>query len=125
MEKKKEWSGNTKFAILVTDSPCHGEKYHNLSGDQKDNFPDGDREGRNIEEFIEYFAKNEISLFCLKINNTTDKMFNIFSEVYNKSKKENSKNKFVLEDGKKLFDIVTKNAIDMFQHRDELSNFKN
>jgi myosin protein heavy chain len=125
LAKNKEWSGNTKFAILVTDSPCHGEQYHNLTGDQKDNYPEGDREGRNIEEFIEYFAKNDISLFCLKINSTTDIMFNKFSEVYNKNKKENSRNKFVLEDGKKLHDIVTKNAIDMFQHRDVLSIFKN
>ena len=123
--KKKDWSGKTKFAVLVTDSPCHGTKYHDLSEDQKDNFPDGDREGRNIEEFIEYFAKNDISLFCLRINSTTDKMFKIFSEVYNKNKKENSRNNFVLEDGKKLFDIVTKNAINMFQHRDISSIFKN
>ena len=52
-------------------------------------------------------------------------MFKIFSKIYDENKDKNSKNKFVLEDGKKLFDIVTKNAIDMFQHRDELSNFKN
>jgi myosin protein heavy chain len=121
--QNKKWSGNTRFAILVTDSPCHGEKYHDLSGDQEDNYPDGDREGRNIEDYIKFFSEEKISLYCLKISNTTDKMFNIFEEVYNKSKKENSKNEFVLEEGKKLIDIVTKNAINMFQHRDKLDNF--
>ena len=122
--KKKDWKGKTRFAILVTDSPCHGKKYHDLTGENVDNYPNGDREGRNIEEFIEFFAQKDISLFCLKINNTTDKMFNIFKEVYYKNKNENSKNKFVLEEGKKLIDIVTKNAINMFQHRDKLDIFK-
>ena len=118
--KKKNWSGNIRFAILVTDSPCHGKKYHDLSGDQKDNYPDGDREGRQIEDFIKFFSEEKISLYCLKINNTTDKMFNIFEQVYNKSKKKNSKNEFVLEEGQKLIDIVTKNAVFMFQNRDKL-----
>ena len=118
--KNKEWSGNTRFAILVTDSPCHGKKYHDLSGDQEDNYPEGDREGRNIEEYIKFFSEEKISLYCLKINNSTDKMFDIFEKIYNESKKENSKNEFVLEEGKKLIDIVTKNAVSMFQNRDKL-----
>ena len=118
--KNKDWNGKTRLAILVTDSPCHGEKYHDLSGEQKDNYPNGDREGRNIEEYIEFFAKNEISLFCLKIKPATDKMFKIFEEIYNKSKAEKSKNKFVIVEGGNLLDIVTKNAIKMFQHRNKL-----
>jgi hypothetical protein len=44
-------------------------------------------------------------------------MFKIFEGVYNKNKNENSTNKFVLWEGKKLFDIVTKNAINLFQNR--------
>ena len=118
--KNKKWSGNTRFAILVTDSPCHGIKYHNLTGDQRDNYPDGDREGRNIEDFIKFFSEEKISLYCLKINNTTDKMFDIFEKVYYKNKKENSKNEFILEEGEKLIDIVIKNAVNMFQNRDKL-----
>jgi len=118
--KNKNWSGNTRFAILVTDSPCHGKKYHNLSGDQEDNFPDGDREGRHIEEYIKYFAENKISLYCLKINSTTDIMFDIFEKVYRENKKENSRNEFVLEEGKKLIDIVIENAVNMFQNRDKI-----
>ena len=128
---KKDWKGKTRFAILVTDSPCHGTKYHDLTGDNKDNYPDGDREDpddpkkskRNIEDYIKKFAQNEISLFCLKINSTTDKMFNIFKDIYNKNKKENSKNKFVLEEGKKLIDIVTSNAIKLFQNRGKADDF--
>ena len=116
----KDWKGKTRFAFLVTDAPCHGKKYHDLSGKNDDNYLDGDRDGRNIEKYIEFFAQNEISLLCLKINSTTDKMFNIFSEVYKKSKNENSKSQFDLVEGNNLFDIVTTSAISLFQHRHKL-----
>jgi len=118
--KQKSWKGKTRLAILVTDAPCHGTKYHDLTGEQKDNWPEGDREGRNIEEYIEFFAKNEISLFCLTISSNTDKMFNIFSEVYNKNKNKNSQSKFDLVEDQKLFDIVTTSVISLFQHRNKL-----
>jgi myosin protein heavy chain len=117
---KKSWKGKTRLAFLVTDAPCHGKKYHDLTGEQEDNYIDGDREGRNIEEYIEFFAKNEISLFCLKINSATDKMFNIFSEVYNQNKNKNSQSKFDLVEGQELLEIITSNAISMFHHRHKL-----
>lgn len=81
MAKNKDWNGKSRFAILVTDSPCHGKKYHDL---KEDDYPQGDRENRNIEDFIKYFAQEQISLYCLSINSTTDKMFGIFpkDELY-------------------------------------------
>ena len=120
MGKNKAWAGKSRFAILVTDSPCHGEKYHDLKGEQKDNYPNGDREKRNIEDYILFFAKNDISLYCLKINNTTDKMFKIFKDIYDKNKNKDSKNQFVIQEGKKIFDIVTENAVKIFQNRKNL-----
>ncbi len=117
MGKNKGWAGKSRFAILVTDSPCHGEKYHDLKGEYKDNFPDGDRENRNIEDYIIFFAQNNISLYCLKINNTTDKMFKIFNDIYDKYKNKDSKSQFVIQEGKEIFDIVTKNAVKIFQNR--------
>ena len=116
--KEKNWTGKTRFIILVTDSPCHGAKYHDPK--IEDNFSEGDREKRDIEEYVQFFAKNEISLFCLKINNTTDKMFDIFKKIYYENKIQNSNCSFVVEEGKKLFDIVTGNAIKMFQNRANL-----
>lgn len=120
MGKNKGWAGKSRFAILVTDSPCHGEKYHDLKGEHKDNFPNGDRENRNIEDYIIFFAQNNISLYCLKINNTTDKMFKIFNDIYDKYKNKDSKNQFVIQEGKEIFDIVTKNAVKIFQNRENL-----
>lgn len=120
LAKNKNWNGKTRFAILVTDSPCHGEKYHDLKGEQKDNYPNGDREGRIIEDYIKFFAENEISLFCLQINSTTDKMFKIFEKTYESNKNKDSKNKFIVGKGDKLFNIVTENTIKTFQNRKNL-----
>ena len=120
LAKDKNWSGKTRFTILVTDSPCHGEKYHDLKGEQADNYPNGDREGRIIEDYIKFFAQNEISLFCLKINSTTDKMFKIFEKTYESNKSQDSKNKFMVQKADKLFNIVTDNTIKTFQNRTNL-----
>jgi myosin protein heavy chain len=119
LAKNKNWTGKTRFAILVTDSPCHGEKYHDLKKGE-DNYPNGERDKGNIEDYIKFFAQNEISLYCLKINSTTDKMFKIFKDIYTKNKDKNSKNEFVVEQGKKIFNIVTENTIKSFQNRKHL-----
>ena len=66
--KEKKWKGKSRFAILVTDSPCHGRKYYDDTTENFDNYPDGDREGRNIEDYIKFLAENEISVFCLKVS---------------------------------------------------------
>ena len=112
----KNWEGNSRFTVLVTDSPCHGKKYHDLKEDE-DNYPEGDRENRNIEEKIQFFAKNNISLFCLKINNTTSKMFEIFRNIYEINKNKDSNNSFIVKQGEILFKAVTENAIKTFQNR--------
>ena len=117
--KEKHWRGKSRFAILVTDSPCHGTKYHNLREDE-DNYPTGDRNSRNIEDFIKFFAKNEISLFCLDINPNTEKMFKIFKDIYEKNKKKDSNNQFVIQKGNELFKVVTENAVKTFQNRKNL-----
>jgi hypothetical protein len=121
MAKNKEWEGKSRFAIIVTDSPCHGKKYYeDISDINYDDYPNGDRDGRNIEDYIEYFAKNDISVFCLKINNTTDKMFRIFSDVYNKNKRQDSTNQFKVDSEQNITKIITSNVIEMFQHRKPL-----
>ena len=117
LAKNKDWKGKSRFAILVTDSPCHGTKYHDFKNKDGDNYPDGDLKQRNIEDYIIFFTQNEISLFCLRINSTTDKMFNIFQTLYDKNKNKDSNNEFVVGEGNKLLNIVTENAIKTFQNR--------
>ena len=51
------------MAILITDSPCHGEEFHDLdptNNEQRDEYPDGDPEGRDIREMIGKFAKYKV-----------------------------------------------------------------
>ena len=81
------WKGDAKMAILITDSPCHGLEFHDLdqnNDEQKDEYPNGDPEGKDIKEMIGKFAKFKISLFFLELNNITDKMYQIFLDEYKK-----------------------------------------
>ena len=115
--KEKKWKGKSRFAILVTDSPCHGRKYYDDTTENFDNYPDGDREGRNIEDYIKFLAENEISVFCLKVSPSTDKMFEIFEEVYNSNKRKDCNNQFMADIGENIFNVVTSYAIKTFQNR--------
>ena len=117
---KKEWRGNSRFTILVTDSPCHGRKYYDDITENYDNYPEGDKLGRNIEDYIKKLAEDEVSVFCLKINNSTDKMFKIFEKVYNDNKKKDSLNQFVYDYGENISNVVTSNAIKTFRNRKQI-----
>ena len=76
----KTWKSNAKFIVFIADAPGHGLKYY--SDDNK--YPNGIEGRKDIEESIEELVKDNISLFCVKINDNTQKMFNIFQNVYNK-----------------------------------------
>ena len=116
--KNKNWQGKSRFTILVTDSPCHGRKYYDETAENYDNYPDGDKLGRNIEDFIKELAEKEVSVFCLKISPSTDKMFKIFEDVYNSNKKPDSNNQFMADySGENIYNIVTSNAIKTFRNR--------
>ena len=69
---------------------------------------------------LNFFSQNEISLYCLRINSTTDKMFNIFKSIYEKNKNKDSNNTFEVGEGNKLLNIVTENAVKTFQNRKDL-----
>ena len=115
--KSKQWKGRSRFAILVTDSPCHGRKYYDETAENYDNYPDGDKLNRNIEDYVKYFAENEISVFCLRINQSTDKMFKIFKDVYDQNKPKDSNNQFIVDSGENIYKVVTDNAIKTFRNR--------
>ena len=92
----KKWEGKVKIAILFTDSPCHGRKYHDLNQtlpDEKDDRID-DNENNNIEDLIKKFVEKNISLFCVELHNNTNKMFHIFEDIYNGAKINNENCEF-------------------------------
>lgn len=75
---KQDWTAQTKYAVLITDAPCHGSKYHR----EQDNYPKGDPNGLDIEEQIVEFAKKQIIFNAIKVTKLTDKMYKIFNDLY-------------------------------------------
>ena len=98
MALKKSWKSNAKYAVLVSDAPCHGKKYHN---NEVDDFPNGDPKNRDIEKMIAKLANNNVSLCCMRLTEKNDIMYGIFKKIYEKTK--NYKKKFT-------FDIVGLNS---------------
>ena len=81
----KNWTSNARFAILAGDAPCHGLKYHDH--EDYDDFPDGIPERKDIEELIKEICNNKICLLCIKITERTDKMYDIFKDIYKNNNK--------------------------------------
>ena len=85
MAINKSWTRSAKAIILIEDYPCHGRKYHNLD----DNFPDRSPYNKNIEESLKELAENNVSLYCIRITEHTEQMFQIFHNNYKKYTKCN------------------------------------
>ena len=90
MALKKKWEGDTRIALLITDSPCHGAEFHNLNEEEDKHLSD-----QKIKKKIREFKKKDISLICFKLTKNTDKMFEIFENEYN-SQKENNHSLFTI-----------------------------
>ena len=79
-----KWESEAKYALLICDAPCHGKQYHNIFYDK---FENGDPDGTSLESVIEQFKLKEITFYCLEIDESTNKMFNIMKNVYNNDEK--------------------------------------
>lgn len=77
---KLDWKSNAKYVVLVCDAPAHGKKYHDI---EDDNFCEGDPDGLIIEDLMLKFKNLNITFYCIQINNTTKKMFDVMKNVYN------------------------------------------
>ena len=77
---KMDWKSTARYVVLVCDAPCHGAKYHDI---YIDTFKDGDPAGYQIEDLMQKFKEMNITFYCVEINNTTKKMFDIMKNVYN------------------------------------------
>ena len=80
MSLNKTWKNNARFIVLVGDVPCHGTICHD--GYLSDEFPNGVPGQRNITEIVKDLAKNKISLFYMRIASYTEKMFEMFRNIY-------------------------------------------
>ena len=109
----KAWKSNAKFIVFIADAPGHGKKYY----PNDYTYPYGISGRKDIEESVEELAKNNVSMFCLRITSHTETMFNIFNNVYNKY--ESTIFKLVNNSGKGFTDEVVNSCIDYYStHRD-------
>ena len=76
---KLDWKSNAKYVVLVCDAPCHGKKYHDI---YIDDFGEGDPDGLVIEDLMLKFKNMNITFYCIEINESTKKMFEIMKQVY-------------------------------------------
>ena len=110
MALNKDWKSNARFITFIADAPCHGNKYHNYPADK---YPNPLKNRRDIEELIKELAENNISLFCMKITQYTDIMFNIFSDIYKNY--SNCEFKVVpMNSEQSLDDNVVNSAVDVY-----------
>ena len=67
------WKSNARYAILITDAPGHGRKYH--ENDVDDDYIDGDPNGLDLEDLMKKYVENNINLGLTRIDNYTDTMY--------------------------------------------------
>jgi len=98
---EKNWGQGKKLAILITNSPCHGNEYNDSNEDTiQDGYKDTnnpDFERKKINEYLKEFIKDNIYLIGYKISDKTNKMYNKFKEFYDS---ENAQALFSEEIGK-------------------------
>lgn len=112
---QKHWEGFSRFAILATDAPCHGNEFH--SKEMKDNYPEGDPEHRDIKELVRKFAQKNISLFCVKIDDITKQMFDIFEKEYEKGKHNDSSSQFTIQSCRDLCETIIEKSCEIYKNR--------
>ena len=113
-----DWSGKSRFAILIADVPCHGKQYHELEGFDK--YPNGDKK-YDIIKIVEGFAKKNISLMCLNITDKTIKLYNNFVDYYQKGRKNNFSASIYVDNFNKkpeeLSEIIEKSSNENYEKR--------
>ena len=92
---KMSWRSNARYAILIADAPGHGNKYH--ESDVEDDYPKGDPNGLILEDIMKEYAKKNINLCLARIDDYTDKMFNIMKKSYEEESKKSKEHPKIQE----------------------------
>ena len=113
----KNWKSNARMAIFVADAPGHGKNYSDL--DEFENYITNVPERFLIEDMVVEMAEKNIALFCYRISNLTDKMFQLFQNIYNDKKYNNTKFQIVNKTNKKnsLSDLVVNYSVEVYNEQ--------
>ena len=75
------WSAQARFFLLVSDAPCHGEKYQSL-GATRDNYPDGNEPSGLPEPILNQLKAKKVHFLFSRITSQTDIMIEKFRNTY-------------------------------------------
>lgn len=76
-----DWTDvDVKTIVHIADAPAHGRRFHSIG--ISDRFPDGDPNGLNPLEFVRLIGSRGIDYTFVKINDSTDKMLDVFEQHY-------------------------------------------
>ena len=99
------------MTVFIDDAPAHGTKYGYSSSSGL--YP----KRRPIEESIAEMAEENIALFCYNISKGTDKMFEIFEEIYNNKKSDKLMFQIVQKQNNSFSDIIVNYAIKAYNEQ--------
>ena len=109
----KTWKSNARMAVFVADAPGHGKNYSDYD---YDNYLTNVPERKLIEEMIAEMAEKNIALFCYRISYLTDKMFQLFENIYNDTKFNNTKFQIVSKKNS-LSDVVVNYSVEVYNEQ--------
>jgi len=76
------WASRTRVMIHIGDTPGHGYRMHQNSMSFKDDYPNGDPDGREPESILPRLKAKKVQLIFARINNTTDIMMQLYKKIY-------------------------------------------
>ena len=80
---KLNWSSRIKVLFHIADAPHHGPRFHDMGRDA-DNYFDEEPRGLTAEDIICRIKEKKIKYFFVKINESTNKMVNVFNDIAGK-----------------------------------------
>lgn len=117
----KSWKSEMRCAVFITDSPCHGEKYHKMKN--SDDYPNGDPSGLDIEQLVYDLASKNVFVFAFELTEHTSIMYKKFKLIFEKCKKEKgAKCKFhrwSINKTDKLIEAIITIVLKTYCHREE------
>lgn len=77
---REDWSADIRHVFVITDAPAHGLRYH--APYVTDRFPDGDPEGRVLEDEVQSLARKRVNMTFIRIHPRTDMLIGVLRRVY-------------------------------------------
>lgn len=74
------WTGQVRHIFVITDAPAHGVRYHRPH--ISDRFPDGDPQGRVVEDDVDMLTQKRVNLTFVRIHARTDLLIDCLRRVY-------------------------------------------